>query len=48
MDFWKSLAPKGEIFICEECGRECEYYYHKNGQIIGCENCIYISFAWDE
>lgn len=29
-----------EVPACPCCGEECETHYKKDGEIIGCENCI--------
>ena len=36
------LEPQdnGEETRCPECGAISETYYRRDGQIIGCENCI--------
>lgn len=37
----KEKEYKEEEPICPECGsRKCDYFYYRNGEIIGCDDCI--------
>ena len=39
--------PKAEPPVphCPCCGDECEYWYTKHGEIIGCDQCIGTQYA---
>lgn len=37
----KEKEYKEEEPICPECGSiKCDYFYKRNGEIIGCDDCI--------
>lgn len=40
--------PEQTMPICPECGEECETIYRgRDGQILGCENCVDALNAYD-
>lgn len=40
--------PEQDMPICPECGEECETIYRgRDGQILGCENCVDELNAYD-
>lgn len=42
---WDRKSPP----ICPVCGEECDTLYRDNfGNIVGCDNCITSSDAWEE
>ena len=37
-----------KICTCPICGDECYFHYIRDGEIIGCENCITVHDAEDD
>ena len=33
-------VPCADPVICPVCGDECEWIYKKDGDVIGCDNCV--------
>lgn len=53
MQFWepeRPLEPKDyDMPECPVCGEETDTYYkNKDGEIVGCDNCITAVDAWEE
>ena len=44
------LVEPGDMpdVYCPECGEACDTLYKRDGEILGCENCIYKVDAYDE
>ena len=32
--------PEDRPVFCPECGEECSFIYVKDGDVIGCDNCV--------
>ena len=39
-------VPEEEI-RCPACGKVCELFYQRSGQILGCDRCIREREAWE-
>lgn len=39
--------PENPYPICPACGEECNTYYYKDGEIIGCDQCVDTKDAWE-
>lgn len=37
---WGYPEPEPEPICCPVCGDECERFFVRLGEILGCENCI--------
>lgn len=48
-DDWRTAEPDYiEQPICPICGDGCDTYFKRDGDIIGCENCVKAYDAWEE
>ena len=34
--------------VCPICGGECDTYFKRDGEIVGCDQCISACNAWEE
>ena len=32
--------PAYDAPVCPVCGEECEWIYKKDGEVLGCDNCV--------
>lgn len=49
-DYDKSLEPpeENDLPFCPHCGAQYEVGFKRDGEIIGCENCIKFFYEMDE
>ncbi len=40
--------PKYKVPVCPVCGETCRWLYKREGEVIGCDECVEEVDAWEE